>query len=191
MAEAGFAPNVMNVQKLDDDSSLRELAPVTRRLGRFPTDAHLRMERRNNPNFPSEKVFTNRLGRKANQIARLRVFAQSTDGLADVLEILAQEQVADQTVSETTSDDAHGYVYMIRSGKYCKVGHASHVGRREYEVGLQLPERVELIHSFATDDPPGIERYWHQRFSDRRRNGEWFRLSAADIAAFKGRRKFM
>ncbi|GAB7143505.1 GIY-YIG nuclease family protein [Mycobacterium riyadhense] len=191
VAEAGFAPNVMNIQKLDDDSLLRELALVTRRLGRFPTDAHLRMERRNNPDFPSEKVFANRLGKKANQVARLRAFTQSIDGFADVLEILVHEQVADQKLSDTTSDDTHGYVYMIRSGKYYKVGFASHVGRREYEIGLQLPERVELIHSFATDDPAGIERYWHQRFRDRRRNGEWFLLSAADIAAFKRRRKFM
>ncbi len=83
-----------------------------------------------------------------------------------------------------------GVVYMVKAGRFYKVGRSNAVGRRQCELAIQLPEKATLIHSIATDDPPGIEGYWHRRFADRRRNGEWFELTAEDVAAFR-RRKFM
>ena len=83
-----------------------------------------------------------------------------------------------------------GFVYLVKSGRFYKIGKSNAAGRRKYELALQLPERVVTVHVIRTDDPSGIEVYWHKRFDAQRKNGEWFDLNADDVAAFK-RRKFM
>jgi hypothetical protein len=74
--------------------------------------------------------------------------------------------------------------------KRYKIGKADLVGRRTKQVAVNLPEDLELVHAISTDDAYGIEAYWHRRFDEKRRGGEWFVLTAADVKAFK-RRKFM
>jgi hypothetical protein len=70
------------------------------------------------------------------------------------------------------------------------VGRSDTLEKRIRQISIALPESVTLVHAIETDDPPGIEAYWHKRFAERRANGEWFKLDADDLRAFK-RRKFM
>jgi hypothetical protein len=87
-------------------------------------------------------------------------------------------------------DGSAGYESAVVPLAAYKMGHSNAVGRREYELGIQLPERVKEIHRIRTDDPVGIEEYWHKRFGSKRKNGEWFELTASDLKDFT-RRKFM
>lgn len=195
LSEAGFGPNSMQGRKLNDDELLGHLALLTRRLGRFPTYAHLSMESRNNRDFPGESTFKKRIGSKAEQVARLRQFAAADETFADVYGLLSVE--IDDKQREEPDDpvaaQADGVVYMFKSGRHYKIGWTAHIGRRSYEIDRHLPEKAVLIHSFETDDPEGIESYWHKRFEDRRvrKEREWFDLTKADVAAFKRRRRFM
>jgi len=69
-----------------------------------------------------------------------------------------------------------------------KIGRSNSVGRREYELAIQLPEKLKLIHKIRSDDPAGIEHYWHERFKEKRLNAEWFKLDGADVQVFRRRR---
>jgi hypothetical protein len=80
-----------------------------------------------------------------------------------------------------------GYVYLVRHGtrNEYKIGRTNNPLRREGEIRTELPEQLTPIHKITTDDPAGIEQYWHARFQGKRKNGEWFALDAEDVKAFK------
>ena len=78
-------------------------------------------------------------------------------------------------------------MYLLRSGPHYKIGMTRDFASRLDQIKLQLPLPVEVIHKIETDDPEGIEGYWHRRFSEKRQNGEWFSLTEEDVAIFTWR----
>jgi len=84
-------------------------------------------------------------------------------------------------------DGGSGCVYLVRSGPHFKIGRTNCIERRIPALATQLPEKIVLIHHIKTEDPAGIETYWHRRFADQRKNGEWFALSTEHVEMFKAR----
>ena len=103
---------------------------------------------------------------------------------------IAAQDVWQTEDAQATEAASLGFVYLMKSGNYYKLGRSNAAGRREYELSIQMPEKLTTIHTIRIDDPVGIEAYWHQRFEGKLKNGEWFDLNTADVNAFK-RRKFM
>ncbi len=194
--EAGSIPNTLQ-PKTDDVVVFAQLGALVRELQRFPTVAEMRMRKRQDQNFPNEKVFV-RVGSRSELIKRLTAFCEQTDGWSDVGAI-CRSQAAASTAQELNAEPENehveeGFVYLalMRVGreKRYKIGKANLVDHRARQIAVTLPEELELIHAIRTDDAYGIEAYWHKRFAEKRRSGEWFTLTAKDVVAFK-RRKFM
>jgi len=188
--EAGFAPN--QLQGAFDTTFLFEnYIALTRELGRLPVNADLLLKAKVDPKFPNAKTFA-RLGSKADFVAQLLAYCRSRGGYDEVVSLCeAYAPIRRETPEDVAVTTAEiGFVYLLKSGRFYKIGRTNAAGRRERELAIQLPERATTVHIIRTDDPVGIEAYWHRRFEARHKNGEWFELSAADVAAFR-RRKFM
>ncbi len=193
LREAGFAANTMQAA-YNDDPLIEKFIGLIRTLGHFPVRGEVLLEERNNPEFPAHTTFERRFGSKKRLAARIVEYCRRRGGLDDVVELCEAapwpEQRDSKEHEKSSEPEQLGFVYLLKSGRYYKIGKTNAVGRRERELAIQLPEKAGTIHVIKTDDPTGIEAYWHKRFEAKRKRGEWFELNSADINAFR-RRKFM
>jgi len=196
-AEAGFEPLNFN-SPFDDADVFKSVLELTRKLGKFPTTAEMRLERRSNSSFPNDKTIGSR-GSRSVIVHKLLEFCRGRVEYADVQEMLkavAGSNHLQKPAQESSSPKQDGSVYLIRAQGFYKIGCTRALYRRAAEITNQSANGAVLLHSIATDDPEGIEKYWHERFSAKRvvginkQSGEWFDLKADDVRAFQ-KRKFM
>ncbi len=190
LADAGIATASFGTPRSDETSVLEAVAQMIQRIKRWPTESELSLERRRDSSFPSLGVI--RRLRKPGSLGRLLIaHCAKRPDLVDAARIAANHTTSNSGEVLTNSRAfVQGYVYMMRSGRRYKIGHTTSPSRRHREVRLDLPEPTSLVWSIPTDDPRGIEDYWHRRFESKRvRDTEFFTLDASDVAAFK-RRKY-
>lgn len=189
---AGFKPNELK-RAIADDQLFAPLAQLTREIGHFPTPGERAVARYKDATFPGEGALSRRarvepLPRAVLSWCRARA---EFEDVAKILESTAPVRDVRPTASTSVRTVA-GYVYLMRygaSGRDFKIGHSDNVQRRQAQIDMVSPSDVRVVHSIETDDPEGIEKYWHQRFADRRvKTKEVFRLTPDDVAAFKRRR---
>lgn len=152
--------------------------------------AEMQLYRQSDASFPNPKTLAGHFKTRVDLIEGLRGFCEDHSDYADVLSYLpAQQPQSSFPDLSAASKMREGWVYLVQSGDHYKIGRSDEIERRIKEIRIALPEAATLVHAIRTDDPAGIEAYWHRRFADRRANGEWFKLTATDLAAFR-RRKF-
>lgn len=196
LKEAGYEPNRMQAA-YEENWLLEQIVLLIKAINKFPTVSEFDFKAYNTKNFPSYNTIRQRLGTQTELANKLLDYCKGIPEYSNVLRILADyvknnsytitEEV---TYSSKGNDQEFGYVYLMKSGRFYKIGNSNNVERRNYDLGLILPEKIDIIHKIQTDDPVGIEAYWHDRFKEKRKQGEWFDLAKEEISAFK-RRKFM
>ncbi|SRR6266404_667354 len=190
VSEAGLEPN-QKTGAYDEAVLVEKFISLMRELCRFPVVAEIRMKVRADSSFPNDKTFR-RFGSKSQFATKILDYCKGKPGYEDVSTMCSAIAKHSSARGESGGEIeiTIGFVYLMKAGRYYKIGRSNSAGRREYELAIQLPEKPNTVHTIRTDDAQGIEAYWHNRFAAKRKNGEWFELDAADVTAFK-RRKFM
>jgi hypothetical protein len=195
LIEAGYRPNELQAP-YEEDFLINSLIELIREIHKYPTTAEIRLKSHNDPDFPGHNTFSSRLGNKTTIIQKVYEYVKNIPEYSDVASICKEASDTNRIKTETEGDIPNGtntewgHVYLMKYGSFYKIGKSYDVDRRNREIGTKLPEELKTIHTIKTDDPTGIESYWHKRFAQKRTRGEWFKLDRSDISSFK-RRKFM
>jgi hypothetical protein len=185
-AEAGYAPGELQF-RTSDGSLIEKYVALTRELGRFPVAGEIRRKARADQSFPSHSAF-GRFGGKDKLLAAVAAHCREKAGLEDILALCSEREggaTSKRAQHEFNRKIVTEFVYLMKSGPHYKIGRTNSVGRRGSELAIKIPVPPTTIHRIETDDPIGVESYWHKRFADKRGEGEWFRLTADDVKAFK------
>lgn len=184
-ADAGHAPNIAT-PKIADETLVHRFAELVLERNAIPTQADVRLKRKADPTFPSDDAMR-RLGDREAFLSKVAEYCKGKEQFIFVLDLLSTG-VSNSLDRRLDTFQVKGVVYLIRSGKHFKIGRTNAEGRRLRELSIQLPQKPTTVHVIETDDPEGIEKYWHQRFAEKRKDGEWFALTPEDVRAFKRRR---
>lgn len=187
LIEAGFQANVLNTA-YDTNFLIEKYIGLIRVLGHFPIEGELRIKAKGDKDFPSHTAFS-RLGTKQERIRKILKYCEGNLQFEDILKCCESVTNSTQIYNEANilGSDKVGYVYLMQHGKsnVYKIGKTYNPVQREGQIRLEFPEKIEPIHYIKTDDPSGIEKYWHLRFANKRKEGEWFKLTIQDVSAFK------
>ena len=132
------------------------------------------------------KKFFSKLAKPKNPIDAKASFKQIDPNKIYLFETNQQE--LDRIIQlPTLTGKAPGYVYFVQeymTGSF-KIGKTKHIDRRMNVFNVKLPFENKLIFLIKTADHHQTEIAFHQHFSDKRLEGEWFNLTRDDLAWIK------
>jgi Meiotically up-regulated gene 113 len=195
--DAGYDPNALT-QKIPDEELLEKLAGYVSSLDHFPVRDEINVYARTVQGFPVWQTIRKRYGGMPETAAALLEFARTNgnDRLAGLCEERIEREKSKPLPAPSNGSSkgtALGFVYLNYSPslRLYKIGKADNPKKRGAGISLLLPDDLIPKHEIRTDCPFLLETYWHSRFKARRKQGEWFDLTSAEIESFKSRREFI
>lgn len=189
LVEAGYVPNKLQ-GAYPKDLVVEKFVAFVKELGHIPVQGELLQKARKDRTFPGKRPLYNE--GKEGLLRRAVSYCEERAGYEDVRALCSAElKESSAAVVEKKMKVTTGFVYLMRSGKHYKIGRTISLGSRERQLAIKIPVSPTTIHNIETDDPSGVEAYWHRRFAEKRGEGEWFALSPEDIQAFKRWKKIV
>jgi hypothetical protein len=148
LREAGIPENQLQA-RYPVEELLKKYISLARELGRLPTSGDIRVKAHALAGFPHDDSFIRGLGRKSERVQRLLKYCQGRDGFEDIIRMCEEYVPRAHTASdEVTSDPDFGFVYLLKSGRFYKIGRT-----------LQAVENTNWRYSF----PRNPARYMSSR----------------------------
>jgi len=185
--EAGLTANEKTTA-LDRDYVMSHYLLASRQRGRPATMPDLRIYAKSTVGAPGHNAFARQYAGLNGLRLVAKEFIKANDGWADLAELFA-DVLPEPEGTGQKSVAKEGWIYLLgdQRGSY-KIERRDDVEGDGKPIAVAKQEKLNIEHLIRTDDPVGIEAYWHNRFADRRANGAWFKLTPDDIRAFKKRR---
>lgn len=109
------------------------------------------------------------------------------DWIKTYLDDLVKNNRPPKPVEEKKKRTKPGFVYLLKADNgYHKIGYTKDPKSRAKTFGIQLPFEVAFECLIKSDDMVKLETELHQRFADKRTEGEWFKLDKSDVEYIKG-----
>jgi len=95
-------------------------------------------------------------------------------------------RIAEEELEQARRNKRPGYIYLIRAdNSLFKIGKTINPEDRFKSLQTLSPVPLALIHTVKTGDTMMLEHELHERFSEKREQGEWFKLEPADVDFIK------
>jgi hypothetical protein len=83
--------------------------------------------------------------------------------------------------------DPTGFVYVIESGRYYKIGSTKNPKNRFRKYITENPNKIEVVIQKEAYSYIDAEKLLHELFNEKRCHGEWFLLNEEDLVLIKER----
>jgi hypothetical protein len=139
--EAGFKPNKFQ-SAYNQNELIEHMIDLIREIRKFPTRGDIRLKAYNTQKFPSHSTIE-RLGEKPEMAQKILNYCKNKSVYKDVIEIckgvLASPKKQEIEIDSEEAESQFGYVYLMKSGRFYKIGRSDYVEKRNYEIGIKLP----------------------------------------------------
>jgi len=95
-----------------------------------------------------------------------------------------RKKVIDDEIS-IKKEKQEGYIYVIKNGKFYKIGRAKRPKERMKTYKTESPNEIEVILCKKVDDYVETEKALLTLFEDKQHRGEWFELDDRDITKIR------